>query len=48
MMSAPLKETTMKPCIRTLLRVVIAEVAAKKSEHIVEQLMGNMPELRVQ
>ncbi len=45
MMPAQLKETTMHPQKRTLLRVHIAD-AAGITEAIVEQLMGNKPEGR--
>jgi len=43
-----LKETTMKPGHRTLVRVEIAENAKKETERLVEQLMGKKPELRFQ
>ena len=48
MMPAQLKETTMKPGARSLLRVEIAEDSAKETESIVERLMGKKPELRFQ
>ena len=48
MMPAQLKETTMKPGARSLLRVEIAEDNAKETESIVERLMGKKPELRFQ
>jgi topoisomerase-4 subunit B len=48
MMPAQLKETTMKPGARTLLKVVIPEGQAEPTEEIVEQLMGRKPELRFQ
>jgi topoisomerase-4 subunit B len=48
MMPAQLKETTMKPGARALLRVEIAEDSRKETESIVERLMGKKPELRFQ
>jgi topoisomerase-4 subunit B len=48
MMPAQLKETTMKPGSRTLIRVEIAEDAKKETEDMVERLMGKKPELRFQ
>jgi topoisomerase IV subunit B len=48
MMPAQLKETTMKPGSRTLLRVEIADSAKKETESLVERLMGKKPELRFQ
>jgi len=48
MMPAQLKETTMKPGARSLLRVEIAEEDRKSTEGLVEQLMGKKPELRFQ
>ena len=48
MMPAQLKETTMKPGSRTLLRVELAEDAGKDTEDLVERLMGKRPELRFQ
>ena len=48
MMPAQLKETTMRPGHRTLVRVNIAEDEAKETEHLVERLMGKKPELRFQ
>ena len=48
-MTAPqLKETTMQPGKRTLLRVVIAEDEIDETRTRVEQLMGKKPELRFQ
>ena len=44
MMPAQLKETTMDPAKRTLLRVEIAE--GKETPAVVESLMGNKPEAR--
>jgi len=44
---AQLRETTMNPKNRTLLRVVIPEVAGKETETLVEHLMGRKPELRL-
>ena len=46
MMSAQLKETTMDPRKRTLLRVVVVEDDRKKTDSSVERLMGNRPEAR--
>jgi topoisomerase-4 subunit B len=48
MMPAQLKETTMKPGRRTLVRVEIADSARKETENLVERLMGKKPELRFQ
>jgi topoisomerase IV subunit B len=48
MMPAQLKETTMKPGSRSLLKVEIAQDAVKETESIVERLMGKKPELRFQ
>ena len=48
MMPAQLKETTMAPGKRTLLRVELAESDAKRTEALVERLMGKKPELRFQ
>ena len=48
MMPAQLKETTMKPGMRTLLRVVIADDDKEETEDLVERLMGKKPELRFQ
>ena len=48
MMPAQLKETTMKPGQRTLVRVDIAEKERKLTDELVEQLMGKRPELRFQ
>ncbi len=48
MMPAQLKETTMKPGARTLIRVQVAERDAKKTDLLVERLMGKKPELRFQ
>jgi topoisomerase IV subunit B len=45
MMPKQLKETTMDPRVRTLLRVEIA-VDDKKTGKLVDQLMGNKPEAR--
>jgi topoisomerase-4 subunit B len=44
---AQLKETTMDPTRRTLLRVVIPEGAHKETQNRVESLMGRKPELRL-
>ncbi|MEW6121092.1 MAG: DNA topoisomerase IV subunit B [Pseudomonadota bacterium] len=46
MMPAQLKETTMDPRTRTLLRVTIQEAAAAATADVVERLMGNKPEAR--
>ena len=46
MMPGQLKETTMDPRRRTLLRVVIPEDGRPAAESSVEQLMGNRPEAR--
>jgi topoisomerase-4 subunit B len=46
MMASQLKETTMDPRKRTLLRVVVVEDERKDTENSVERLMGNKPELR--
>jgi topoisomerase-4 subunit B len=48
MMPAQLKETTMKPGHRTLVRVEIAEAERSSTESLVERLMGKKPELRFQ
>ncbi|MGE0651732.1 MAG: DNA topoisomerase IV subunit B, partial [Alphaproteobacteria bacterium] len=45
---AQLKETTMDPARRILLRVVIPEGAHKETQKRVESLMGRKPELRLQ
>ncbi|MGD0333816.1 MAG: DNA topoisomerase IV subunit B [Xanthobacteraceae bacterium] len=46
MMAAQLKETTMDPRRRTLLRVVLLADAQKETEKSVERLMGTKPEAR--
>jgi topoisomerase IV subunit B len=46
MMASQLKETTMDPTKRTLLRVVVLEDERKKTDSSVERLMGNKPEAR--
>ncbi len=46
MMPAQLKETTMSPGKRMLVRVEIATKDAKDTDKLVEQLMGKKPELR--
>ncbi len=46
MMAAQLKETTMDPSKRTLLRVMLADKERKPAERAVERLMGNKPEAR--
>ena len=43
-----LKETTMKPGMRTLLKVVIADDDKEDTEDLVERLMGKKAELRFQ
>jgi len=43
-----LKETTMKPGMRTLERVEIAGDEAAETSSLVERLMGKKPELRFQ
>jgi len=48
MMPAQLKDTTMKPGSRTLVRVEIADDQRKETENLVERLMGKKPELRFQ
>jgi len=46
MMAAQLKETTMDPHKRTLLRVRVVEDDRKATDKSVERLMGNKPEAR--
>ena len=46
MLPAQLKETTMDPARRTLLRVSMDDAARAATAHIVERLMGNKPEER--
>jgi topoisomerase-4 subunit B len=46
MMAAQLKETTMDPAKRTLLRVQVVEDDRKATDRSVERLMGNKPEAR--
>ncbi len=46
MMAQQLKETTMDPGKRTLLRVVLVDKERKPAEKSVERLMGNKPEAR--
>ncbi|NND50657.1 MAG: DNA topoisomerase IV subunit B, partial [Rhizobiales bacterium] len=46
MMPAQLKETTMNPATRTLLRVAVAADDAQETTRLVDQLMGNKPEAR--
>ena len=48
MMPAQLKDTTMKPGHRTLLKVEIAPSEASDTDDLVERLMGKKPELRFQ
>jgi topoisomerase-4 subunit B len=46
MMAAQLKETTMDPRKRTLLRVVLVEDEKARTAKSVDQLMGTKPEAR--
>ena len=46
MMPAQLKETTMIPGRRTLLRIVIPDNKKSDSKKVINSLMGNKPELR--
>ena len=46
MLASQLKETTMDPAKRTLLRVQLLESEKKTTAMVVEQLMGNKPEER--
>ncbi len=46
MMPAQLKETTMDPSKRTMLKVVVAEDTIADTNDTVERLMGNKPEAR--
>jgi len=48
MMPAQLKETTMKPGVRALLRVDVSDSETDETEQLVERLMGKKPELRFQ
>ncbi|HXJ02950.1 MAG TPA: DNA topoisomerase IV subunit B [Micropepsaceae bacterium] len=48
MMPAQLKDTTMKPGNRVLLKVGISEADASSTDDLVERLMGKKPELRFQ
>ncbi len=48
MLPGQLKETTMKPGARTLLRVVIPDEEKEDTGDLVERLMGKKPELRFQ
>jgi topoisomerase-4 subunit B len=43
---AVLRETTMDPKRRTLLRVVLAESESRAADELIERLMGRKPELR--
>ena len=47
MMPAQLRDTTMKPKNRTLLRVVVAAEEKRSTEKLIESLMGRKPELRL-
>ena len=46
MMASQLKETTMDPRKRTLLRVVVVDSERKETDSSVERLMGNKPKAR--
>jgi topoisomerase-4 subunit B len=46
MLPSQLKETTMDPARRTLLRVTIADAEQEATADSVERLMGNKPEAR--
>ena len=48
MPASALKETTMDPARRTLLKVVAAAETRAETSGLVEQLMGRRPELRFQ
>jgi topoisomerase-4 subunit B len=48
MLPAQLKETTMRPGNRTLIKVEIADDMREETNSIVERLMGKKPELRFQ
>ena len=48
MMPSQLKETTMKPGVRTLIKVMTPDDAKKETDAMVERLMGKKPELRFQ
>jgi topoisomerase IV subunit B len=48
MMPAQLKETTMKPGLRTLIRVDTPDAEKSNTDTMVERLMGKKPELRFQ
>jgi topoisomerase-4 subunit B len=48
MMPAQLRETTMDPATRTLVRVVLPEGGETDFDSLVETLMGKKPELRYQ
>jgi len=48
MMPAQLKDTTMRPGARALLRVDVSDSDASDTEQLVERLMGKKPELRFQ
>ncbi len=48
MLPAQLKETTMKPGQRSLLRVIVPDEETGATVSLVEQLMGRKPELRFQ
>ncbi len=48
MLPSQLKETTMKPGNRTLIRVEVGDDTKKETDNLVERLMGKKPELRFQ
>ncbi len=48
MLPSQLKETTMKPGSRTLIRVEVGDDTKKETDNLVERLMGKKPELRFQ
>jgi topoisomerase-4 subunit B len=48
MMPSQLKETTMKPGLRTLIKVMTPDDEKKHTDSMVERLMGKKPELRFQ
>ncbi|KZM49831.1 DNA topoisomerase IV subunit B [Labrenzia sp. OB1] len=48
MLPSQLKETTMDPSKRSMLKVAVEELSAEATEDTVERLMGNKPEARFQ
>ena len=48
MLPAQLKETTMKPGARTLIKVEVGDETREDTSNLVERLMGKKPELRFQ